>query len=62
MEFRCQEFVEEMIYGHLRREQLVKRWEGRTIVIDITRKVPKSEEELYEKHYLPPRWRPGASR
>ena len=35
--------VEELIYGHLRKEQLVRRWEGDygrrggTLVIDITR-------------------------
>jgi len=57
MEFRCHEFAEESVYGHLRRQQLVKHWEGKTMAIDITRKVPTTEEDLYEKHYLPPRWR-----
>src|SRR4029453_8687371 len=57
MEFRCHEFAEEAIYGHLRRQQLVRRWEGRTMAIDITRKAMTSEADLYEKHYLPPKWR-----
>lgn len=57
VEFRCVEFAEEMLYGHLRRQQLVKHWEGRTIAVDITRKVPAAQEELYEKHYIPPQWR-----
>ena len=46
--FRCMEMVEETALGHLRKEPLVKRWEGKTMVVDITRKVPASEEELYQ--------------
>jgi hypothetical protein len=57
MEFRCHEFAEESLYGHLRRQQLVKRWEGKTMAIDLARKVPKTEEDIYDKHYLPPQWR-----
>jgi hypothetical protein len=45
--FRCMEHVEETFLGHLRREPLVKRWEGKTMVVDITRKVPPVET-LYE--------------
>jgi hypothetical protein len=26
----------------------VKHWEGKTMAIDVTRKVPASEEELYQ--------------
>ena len=43
MEYNCVEFVEELLYGHLRREQLVRRWEGDLgerggrLIIDITR-------------------------
>jgi hypothetical protein len=48
MEYRCQEFVEEFMYGHLRKEQLVKHWEGDTIVVDITRKVPPGDK-LYQR-------------
>ena len=29
LEYRCIEMVEELIYGHLRKEQLVTHWEGR---------------------------------
>jgi hypothetical protein len=57
MEFRCQEFVEELAFGHLRRQQLVKRWEGVTMNVDITRKVPADPEVLYERDYVPPPWR-----
>jgi hypothetical protein len=57
IEFRCQEFTEELIYGNLRRQQLVKHWEGKTLNVDITRKVSGKEEDLYEKFYLPPQWR-----
>jgi hypothetical protein len=39
MDFRCLEFVEETFLGHLRKNQLVKHWEGDTIVIDITRRM-----------------------
>jgi hypothetical protein len=43
LEYRCTEFVEEFMYGHVRKEQLVKRWEGETITVDITRKVPPDD-------------------
>ena len=43
MDFRCVEMVEETIYGHLRKEQLVKRWTGATAVVDITRRIPPGE-------------------
>jgi len=56
-EFRCQEFAEELIYGHLRRTQLVKHYDGKTLAIDITRKVSTNEEDLYDKHYIPPQWK-----
>lgn len=48
LEFKCVEFVEELLYGHLRQEQLVRRWEGPTMVVDITRKVPPIDK-LYER-------------
>ena len=47
MEYRCVEFAEEFLYGNLRKEQLVKRWEGETIIVDITRKIPPGDK-LYE--------------
>ena len=40
--------LQRQIVDHLRREPLVRRWEGRTMTVDITRKVPASEEELYQ--------------
>lgn len=43
LEYRCTEFVEEFMYGHVRKEQLVKRWEGDTMIVDITRKVPPGD-------------------
>ncbi len=47
LEYRCIDFVEEFLYGNLRKQQLVKRWEGDTIIVDITRKVPPGDK-LYE--------------
>ena len=43
LEYRCIEFVEEFLYGHVRKEQLVTTWEGETIVVDIRRKVPPGD-------------------
>ncbi len=43
LEFRCNEFAEEFMYGHLRKDQLVKHWEGETMSIDITRKIPPGD-------------------
>jgi hypothetical protein len=43
MDFRCVEMVEETMYGHLRKEQLVKRWTGNTMTVDITRIIPEGE-------------------
>ena len=56
MEFRCIEFVEELAFGHLRRQQLVKHYEGETLNIDITRKIPNDSAILYQRDYvMPPR-------
>jgi hypothetical protein len=49
MDFRCVAMVEETMYGHLRKEQLVKRWEGNTMIVDITRKIPPGEE-VHERY------------
>lgn len=48
-DFRCVEMVEETMYGHLRKHQLVKHWEGETMNVDITRKIPPPGEvdQLY---------------
>jgi hypothetical protein len=49
LEYRCVEMVEELVYGHLRKEPLVQHWEGDygrrggTLVIDITRR-PTTED------------------
>jgi hypothetical protein len=43
LEYRCAEFVDEFMYGHVRKEPLVKRWEGETMIVDITRKVPAGD-------------------
>jgi hypothetical protein len=48
MEYKCVELVEETFLGHLRKQQLVKHWEGDTIAIDIKRKVPPVDT-LYER-------------
>jgi hypothetical protein len=47
LEYRCTEFAEEFLYGHIRSEPLVKRWEGETMIVDITRKVPPGDK-FYE--------------
>ena len=43
LEYRCTEFVEEFMFGHVRKAPLVKRWEGETMIVDITRKVPPGD-------------------
>jgi hypothetical protein len=48
-EFRCVEMVEETMYGHLRKEPLVKHWEGKTMEVDIKRKIPPGEE-VHERY------------
>ena len=46
LEFRCQEFAEEFMYGHLRKEPLVTRWESATMDIEVTRKIPEGGRVL----------------
>jgi hypothetical protein len=43
IEYPCIEFSEEFMYGHVRKQPLVKRWEGETIIVEITRKVPPGD-------------------
>jgi len=43
IEYPCIEFAEEFLYGHVRKQPLVKRWEGETMIIEITRKVPPGD-------------------
>jgi hypothetical protein len=48
LHYRCTPFVEEYLFGHLRKEPLVRRWEGDTMIVEITRKeVPP--EVSYER-------------
>jgi hypothetical protein len=49
IEFRCVEMVEETLYGHLRKDQLVKHWEGNSMNVDITRKIPPGEA-VFERY------------
>ena len=48
MDFQCVELVEETFLGHLRKNTLVKHWEGETIIIDITRRVPPLDK-VYDR-------------
>ena len=48
-DFRCVEMVEETFYGHLRKDQLVKHWDGKTMEVDIKRKIPPGEE-VHERY------------
>ena len=43
LDYPCIEFSEEFMYGNLRKQQLVKHWEGETMIVDITRKVPPGD-------------------
>jgi hypothetical protein len=47
LDYPCIDFTEEFLYGHLRKQQLVKHWESETMAVDITRKVPPGER-LFE--------------
>jgi hypothetical protein len=47
-EYRCVDMAEEVLYGHLRKQPLVKRWEGKTMIVDVTRKTPPADK-LYER-------------
>jgi hypothetical protein len=47
LDYQCIDFAEEFLYGHLRKQPLVKHWEGETLVVDIKRKIPPGDH-LYE--------------
>jgi hypothetical protein len=47
VDYQCVDFTEEFMYGHLRRNPLVTRWEGETMIVDITRKLPEGDR-LYD--------------
>lgn len=49
MDFKCVPMVEETMYGNLRKDQLVKHWEGATMNIDVTRKIPPGES-VFERY------------
>ena len=49
-DFRCIEMVEETLYGHLRKEPVVTRWEGNTMTVDITRRFQLGDERIYDRH------------
>ncbi len=53
MEFRCQEFLEELIFGHLRKEQLVKTWSGTTLDVNIVRRIPSDENIRIQRFWDP---------
>ena len=48
MDYRCIEMVEELLYGHLRKQPLVRTWEGQTMTVRVERKVPPPDV-LYER-------------
>ena len=43
LEYQCISFVEEFLYGNLRKTPLVTHWEGETMSIDVKRKVPSGD-------------------
>ena len=49
LHYRCTPFVEEYLFGHLRNEPLVTRWEGATMVVEITRPEEISVEVSYDR-------------
>ena len=51
MEFKCVEMTEESQVGYLRREPLVRRWEGRTTIVEITPKTVPASVGYEEYHW-----------
>jgi hypothetical protein len=43
LDFRCIEFVEEFMYGGLRKEPLVQHWEGERLILDVKWKIPEGD-------------------
>jgi hypothetical protein len=43
LEYQCIPFVDEFLYGNLRKTPLVTHWEGETMTIDVKRKVPQGD-------------------
>ena len=48
MDYRCIEMVEELLYGHLRKQPLVRTWEGQNMTVSVERKIPPPDV-LYER-------------
>ena len=44
LDYNCIDFAEEFMYGNLRKEPLVTHWEGETMIVDITRKIPPGDK------------------
>jgi hypothetical protein len=44
LDYNCIEFAEEFMFGNLRKDPLVKHWEGETLIVDITRKIPPGDK------------------
>jgi hypothetical protein len=49
MDFRCVTMVEETLYGHLRKEQFIKPFVGKTMTVTVTRTIPPGEE-VHERY------------
>jgi hypothetical protein len=43
LEYQCIPFVDEFLYGNLRKTPLVTHWEGETMSIDVKRKIPQGD-------------------
>jgi hypothetical protein len=43
LEYRCIEFVEEFMYGGLRKKPLVQHWEGERLILDVKWKIPEGD-------------------
>lgn len=43
LHYRCTPFVEEYLFGHLRKNPLVTRWEGETMTVEIKPKQPSPD-------------------
>ena len=48
MDYRCIEMVEELLYGHLRKQPLVRTWEGQNMTVSVERRIPPPDV-LYER-------------
>jgi len=44
LDYNCIDFAEEFMYGNLRKTPLVTHWEGETMIVDITRKIPPGDK------------------